>query len=188
MWITSIFLTFKYSIVYTNQVSDTCNFILTVPSIVSFWDPKMRYKCWYIGSVLQKAWWWLNRLETCCLECNYIIKCLCLTVICILYEHYFPFYWRACDILLLLQVCFRKNVTLTEERTLCLLQADYKLHDNLFLQADSWHDNWNCLLKYIISCSKCAPLTLWLAECTISESGTFIVLWNPCELKWMSLV
>jgi len=148
----------------------------------------MHYKCWYIGSVLQKAWWWLNRLETCCLECNYIIKCLCLTVICILYEHYFPFYWRACDILLLLQVCFRKNVTLTEERTLCLLQADYKLHDNLFLQADSWHDNWNCLLKYIISCSKCAPLTLWLAECTISESGTFIVLWNPCELKWMSLV
>jgi len=50
------------------QVCDTCTFILTVPHIVSFWDPRMHYKCWYIGSVLQKAWWWLNTVETCCLN------------------------------------------------------------------------------------------------------------------------
>jgi len=45
----------------------------------------MHYKCWHIGSVLQKAWWWLSTVETCCLKCNYIIKLLCLTGICILY-------------------------------------------------------------------------------------------------------
>jgi hypothetical protein len=27
-----------------NKVSDTCTFILTVPPIVSFWDPRMHYK------------------------------------------------------------------------------------------------------------------------------------------------
>jgi hypothetical protein len=69
-----------------SQVSDTCTFILTAPLIVRFWDPRMHYKCWYIGSVLQKAWWWLSRVETCCLKCNYIIKLLCLNGICILYE------------------------------------------------------------------------------------------------------
>jgi len=62
-------------------------------------------------------------------------------------------------ILLFLQVCFRKNVTLTEERTLSLLQADYKLYDNLFLQTDSLHVNSNWLLKNVISLSKCAHLT-----------------------------
>ena len=55
------------------QVCDTCTFILTVPHIVSFWDPKMHYKCWYIWSVLQKAWWWLNTVETRCLKCNCIV-------------------------------------------------------------------------------------------------------------------
>ena len=46
----------------------------------------MHYKCWYIGSILQKAWWRLNTVETCCLKCNYIIQLLCLTGICIWYE------------------------------------------------------------------------------------------------------
>jgi hypothetical protein len=49
---------------------------------------RMHYKCWYIGSVLQKTWRWLNKVETCWLKCNYIIKLLCLTGICILYEIY----------------------------------------------------------------------------------------------------
>jgi hypothetical protein len=80
-------------------VRDTCTFILTVPPIVSFWDPRMHYKCRCIGSVLQKAWWWLT-VETCCLICNNIINLLCLSGICILYGinyylfeiyyHYFP--------------------------------------------------------------------------------------------------
>jgi len=69
-----------------NQVSDTYTFILTVPFIVRFWDPRMYYKCWYIGSVLQKTWWWLSTIETCCLKCNYILRLLCLTGICIVYE------------------------------------------------------------------------------------------------------
>jgi hypothetical protein len=47
---------------------------LTVPSILSLWDPRMHYKYWYIWSVLQKAWWWLSRVKTCCLTCNCIIK------------------------------------------------------------------------------------------------------------------
>ena len=64
---------------------DTCTFILTATPIVSFWDPRMHYKCWYIGYLLQKAWWWLNRVEKCCLKCNCIIKLLCLTGICIFY-------------------------------------------------------------------------------------------------------
>jgi hypothetical protein len=70
-----------------SQVSDTCTFILTVPPIVSIWDPRMHYKYWYIGSVLQKAWWWLNTVQTCCINCNCIIKLWCLTGICILYEN-----------------------------------------------------------------------------------------------------
>jgi hypothetical protein len=69
-----------------NQVSDTYTFILTVPPTVRIWDPRMHYKCWYTGSVLQKAWWWLNTVETCCLKCNYIIKLFYLTGICTLYE------------------------------------------------------------------------------------------------------
>jgi len=32
-----------------------------------FWDPKMHYKCRYIGPVPQMAYWWLNTVETCCL-------------------------------------------------------------------------------------------------------------------------
>jgi len=36
------------------------------PKRLSIWDPNMHYKFWYIGSVLWKAWWWLNRVETCC--------------------------------------------------------------------------------------------------------------------------
>jgi len=39
------------------------------------------------------------------------------------------------------RIFFRKNFTLTEERTLSLLQADCKLHYNVFLQTDSLHDN-----------------------------------------------
>jgi hypothetical protein len=50
------------------------------------WDPRMHYESCYIGSVLLKAWWWINTVETCCLKCNYIIKLLCLTVFCISYE------------------------------------------------------------------------------------------------------
>ena len=69
-----------------NQVCDTCTFILTLPPIVSIWDSRMHYKCWYIGSVLQKAWWWLNRVESCYRVCNCIIKLLCLTGVCILYD------------------------------------------------------------------------------------------------------
>jgi hypothetical protein len=45
----------------------------------------MHYKFRYIGSVLWKAWWWLNRVETCChknILCN---KLLCLTEIYTLY-------------------------------------------------------------------------------------------------------
>jgi hypothetical protein len=60
--------------------SYTCTFILTVPPIVSSWDLKMHYKCWYIGSVFQKARWWLNTVETCC------VKLLCLSGIWILYK------------------------------------------------------------------------------------------------------
>jgi len=46
------------------------NFILTVLPIVSYCDPIMHYKCWYIGSLLQKAWWWLSTVGTCCCKCN----------------------------------------------------------------------------------------------------------------------
>jgi hypothetical protein len=51
----------------------------------AFWDPIMHYKFWHIGSVLWKAWWWLNRVETCYeyVSCN---KLLCLTEIYTLYE------------------------------------------------------------------------------------------------------
>jgi len=48
----------------------------------------MHYKFWYIGSVLWKAWWWLNTVETCChknILCN---KLLCLTEIYTLYDVY----------------------------------------------------------------------------------------------------
>ena len=92
LWITFIFLTFKYILLYIyvyiyiyNKASVTRTFILTVPPIVSFWDPRKHYKCWHIESVLHKAWWWLNTVKTCCLKCNYIIEMLCLTGICILY-------------------------------------------------------------------------------------------------------
>ena len=43
---------------------------------VNIWDPKM-YKLWYIGSVLWKAWWWLNIDETCChknILCNTLLR------------------------------------------------------------------------------------------------------------------
>ena len=50
------------------------------------WDPRMHYKCWYIGSVLQEAWWWLSTVETCCLKCICIIKLLYLTEIYTLYQ------------------------------------------------------------------------------------------------------
>ena len=46
----------------------------------------MHYKFWYIVSVLWKAWWWLNRVETCChknILCN---ELFCLTEIYTLYE------------------------------------------------------------------------------------------------------
>jgi len=62
-----------YSQYKSTRASDTSTFILTVPPILSFWVSRMHYKCWYIGSVLQKAWWLLSRVETCCLKCNYII-------------------------------------------------------------------------------------------------------------------
>jgi hypothetical protein len=34
-----------------------------------------------------KAWWWLNTVETCWIKCNCIIKLLCWTGNCILYEN-----------------------------------------------------------------------------------------------------
>jgi hypothetical protein len=75
-----------YSQYKSTRASDMCIFILTLSPIVSFLVSRMHYKCWYIGSVLQKAWWWLSTVETCCLKCNYIIKLLFSTGICILYE------------------------------------------------------------------------------------------------------
>jgi len=70
----------------STRVRDTCTFLLTVPTVVNFWDPRMHYKCWYIVSILQKAWWCLNTVEPCYLKCNYIIKLLYLSGICIFYE------------------------------------------------------------------------------------------------------
>jgi len=89
LWITLIILDFKiYSTVYIYiQVSDTCTTVSTVLPILSVWDPRMHYKFWYTGSVLWKAWWWLNTVKTCChknILCN---KLLCLTEIYTLYEH-----------------------------------------------------------------------------------------------------
>jgi hypothetical protein len=52
----------------------------------AFWDPKMHYKFWYNGSVLWKAWWWLNRVETYCHKYILCNKYLCLTEIYTLYE------------------------------------------------------------------------------------------------------
>jgi hypothetical protein len=40
----------------------------------------------YSGSVLWKAWWWLNRVKTCCLKNILCNKLLCLTKIYTLYE------------------------------------------------------------------------------------------------------
>jgi len=61
----------------------------------AFWDPKslqwivqliQNYKFWYIGSVLWKAWWWFNRVETCCHKNILHNKLLCVTEIYTLYE------------------------------------------------------------------------------------------------------
>jgi len=50
------------------------------------WDPRMHYKFWYIGSVSWKAWWWLNRVETCCHRNILCKKLLCSTEIYTLYK------------------------------------------------------------------------------------------------------
>jgi len=63
-----------------------CHHISTVLPIVTVWDPRMHYKFWYIGSVLWKVWWWLNRVETCCYKNILCTKLLCLTGIYTLYE------------------------------------------------------------------------------------------------------
>jgi len=68
------------------QVSDTYAILSTLLPIVSVYDPRIHYKFWYNGSVLWKAWWWLNTVETCChknILCN---KLLCLIEIYTLYE------------------------------------------------------------------------------------------------------
>jgi len=68
------------------HISDTCTTVSTILPIVSVWDSRMHYKFWYIWSVLWKAWWWLNRVETCChknILCNKLLR---LTEIYILYE------------------------------------------------------------------------------------------------------
>ena len=52
----------------------------------------MHYEFWYIESFPWKAWWWLNRVETCChknILCN---KLLCLTETYILYESFYLLY------------------------------------------------------------------------------------------------
>jgi len=68
------------------QIYDICTNVSTVLPIVSVWDPRMHYKFWYIGSVLWKAWLWLNTVETCCHKNIWCNKLLCLTEIYALYE------------------------------------------------------------------------------------------------------
>jgi hypothetical protein len=64
--------------------------ILCIKIYSAFWDHRMHCKFWYIGSVLWKAWWWLNRAETCCHKNILCDKLLCLTEIYTLYESMIP--------------------------------------------------------------------------------------------------
>jgi hypothetical protein len=50
------------------------------------WDSRMHYKFWYIVSLLWKAWWWLNGVETCCHRNILCSKLLCLTEIFTFYK------------------------------------------------------------------------------------------------------
>ena len=97
--ITQLFLRINFIILKLNifhymytQVSDTCTAVSSIITIVSFCDPKIPYTFWYIGSVLWKAWGWLNRVETCChknILCN---KLLFLTEIYTFYESIWQFH------------------------------------------------------------------------------------------------
>jgi hypothetical protein len=71
--------TYIYIYIYI-QISGT-----TLLPIVSVWDPRMQYKFWYFGSLLWKAWLWLNRVEACCHKNVLYNKLLCLTEIYTLY-------------------------------------------------------------------------------------------------------
>jgi hypothetical protein len=53
----------------------------------AFGNPECTIKFWNIGYVLWKAWWWFNRVETCCHKNVLCNKLLCLTEIYNLYEY-----------------------------------------------------------------------------------------------------
>jgi len=77
----------KYSYIISSGLpKNKSNVSKFIVHSVRFWDPRMHYKFWYIGSVLWKAWWRLNRVETCCHKNILYNKLLCSTEICTLYE------------------------------------------------------------------------------------------------------
>jgi len=72
------------------------------PKRYAFGIPECTIKFWYIGSVLWKAWWCLNRVETCCHKNILCSNLLCLAEIYTLYEYT---YFVISSVLLPLKMC-----------------------------------------------------------------------------------
>jgi hypothetical protein len=72
-----------------NQSKTLCSPCITLYVYLGS-DPRMHNKGSYIRSVLQKAWWWLNTVETCSNKNILLNKLVCLTGIytfCELHKH-----------------------------------------------------------------------------------------------------
>jgi hypothetical protein len=120
--------------------------VIIRPSRVQIQCIKMNYKFWYIGSVLWKAWWWTNRVETCCQKNILRNKLLCLSEIyklCELNKHIGMTNVKLCLLIFTHRLARTSNRLMLEGiRVLYLIQGE----NNRFKTNVRWN---NCGLVWV---------------------------------------